>query len=236
MSVRCFTIMLAGLALITVAYAQPAQQTTGAMQGLQLNRDQPVKIESDALEVRDKSHQATFTGSVKLTQGDTILQCKMLVIFYEDTSAAPTAKKSTPVAQKAGGGGGPGGQQIKRAEAKGDVLVTQKDQTAKGDNGVFDVKANTVTLTGNVVVTQGANVLRGDRMVVNLDTGVARVESDKTKRVEGLFTPSTTPAPAAAPTPAPTPPAATAPAKNARPAPAAPPAAKATPGAPTRIN
>src|SRR3954470_11584519 len=102
MSVRSFTVLLASLALVTVAHAQPAQQTTGAMQGLQLNRDQPVKIESDALEVRDKSHQATFTGSVKLTQGDTILQCKMLVIFYEDTSAAPTAKKSTPVAQKAG--------------------------------------------------------------------------------------------------------------------------------------
>ena len=234
MSVRSFGIVLASLALITAAYAEPAQHTTGAMQGLQLNRDQPVKIESDTLEVRDKSHQATFTGSVKLTQGDTTLQCKMLVIFYEDTSAAPAAKKSTPVAQKGGGGGVPGGQQIKRAEAKGDVLVTQKDQTAKGDNGVFDVKANTVTLTGNVVVTQGTNVLRGDRMVVNLDTGVARVESDKTKRVEGLFNPSTTPAPAAAPAPAP--PAATAPAKNARPAPAAPPAAKATPGAPTRIN
>jgi lipopolysaccharide export system protein LptA len=234
MSVRSFTVLLASLALLTVAHAEPAQQTTGAMQGLQLNRDQPVKIESDALEVRDKSHQATFMGSVKLTQGDTILQCKLLVIFYEDTSAAPAAtKKSAPVAQKGGGPGVPGGQQIKRAEAKGDVLVTQKDQTAKGDNGVFDVKANTVTLTGNVVVTQGTNVLRGDRMVVNLDTGVARVESEKTKRVEGLFNPSTTPPPAAAPAPAPAP---TAPQKNAKPPPVAPPAAKATPGAPTRIN
>jgi hypothetical protein len=64
-------------------------------------------------------------------------------------------------------------------------------------------------------------------MVINLDTGVARVESsdkDKTKRVEGLFNPST--APAAPP----------APAKDAKPAPAVPPAAKSTPGTPTRIN
>src|SRR3954453_5421819 len=107
MSVRSFTALLASLALVTVAHAEPAQQTTGAMQGLQLNRDQPVKIESDALEVRDKSHQATFMGSVKLTQGDTILQCKMLVIFYEDTSAAPAAakKSATPVAQKGGSAG-----------------------------------------------------------------------------------------------------------------------------------
>ena len=114
------------------------------------------------------------------------------------------------------------------------MLVTQKDQTAKGDNGVFDVKTNSVTLTGNVVVTQGTNVVRGDRMVVDLDTGVSRVESEKTKRVEGLFNPSTTPQPAPAPA---------APQKDAKPAPApqkdakpAPPAAKAAPGAPTRIN
>jgi lipopolysaccharide export system protein LptA len=243
MSARFLTIVLASLALGAAAHGEPAQQTSGAMQGMQLNRDQPMKIESDALEVRDKSRQATFMGSVKLTQGDTILQCKVLVIFYEDPSApaakkgaSPTAQKgaSTPV-QKAGGPGAPGGQQIKRAEAKGDVLVTQKDQTAKGDNGVFDVKSNTVTLIGNVVVTQGTNVVRGERMVVNLDTGVARVESDKAQRVEGLFNPSTAPQPAAAPASAP-PATSTAAPKNAKPVPPAPPAAKATPGAPTRIN
>jgi lipopolysaccharide export system protein LptA len=205
------------------ASAQPAPQSGGTMQGFQINRDQPVKIESNALEVRDKSHQATFIGNVKLTQGETVLQCKTLVIFYEDNSAPAASKKGGATAQKGGAGGGPSGQQIKRAEAKGDVLVTQKDQTAKGDNGVFDVKTNNITLTGNVVVTQGTNVLRGERMTVDLNTGVTRVESSK--RVEGLFNPSTTPQ------------APPAPAKDAKqPPPAPPPAAKASPGAPIRIN
>ncbi len=211
-ALRRFHVAFAGVALVLgaviAAAAQPApkDQPGGAMQGLQLNRDQPVKIESDTLEVRDKSQQATFIGKVKLTQGDTVLQCQSLVIFYDNESAAPAQKKGgakgAQTAQKGGGALG-GGQQIKRAEAKGDVLVTQKDQTAKGDNGVFDVKANTVTLIGNVVVTQGANVLRGDRMVVDLTTGVARVESGQSKtgerqRVEGLFTPSATPTASAA--------------------------------------
>ena len=201
------------------------------MQGLQLNRDQPVKIESDALEVRDKSQQATFSGKVKLTQGDTVLQCQRLVIFYENESAAPAQKKGGAKAAQKNTGAVGGGQQIKRAEAKGDVLVTQKDQTAKGDNGVFDVKSNTITLTGSVVVTQGANVLRGDRMIVDLTTGVSRVESGQSKtgerqRVEGLFNPSTTPQP---PAPAQPPP------QNQKP-PSPTPAAKSTPGAPTRIN
>jgi len=236
-ALRLFPVTLAGFAVAFAAAfavaAQPAQkdQPGGAMQGLQLNRDQPVKIESDALEVRDKSQQATFIGKVKLTQGDTVLQCQSLVIFYEEASASPAQKKSAAKnAQKNGGGAG-GGQQIKRAEARGDVLVTQKDQTAKGDNGVFDVKTNTVTLTGNVVVTQGTNVLRGDRMVVDLTTGISRVESGQSKtgerqRVEGLFNPSSTPQPQ--PQQPPPPP-------NQKP-PSPPPAAKSTPGAPTRIN
>jgi lipopolysaccharide export system protein LptA len=236
-ALRSFHVAFAGVALLLgaaiAAAAQPAQkdQPGGAMQGLQLNRDQPVKIESDSLEVRDKSQQATFIGKVKLTQGDTILQCARLVIFYEGGSAAPAPaqkKGSAQTAQKGGGALG-GGQQIKRAEAKGDVLVTQKDQTAKGDNGVFDMKSNTITLMGNVVVTQGANVLRGDRMVVDITTGVARVESGQSKtgerqRVEGLFNPSTTPQPQSAPPP-----------QNQKP-PSPPPAAKSSPSAPTRIN
>lgn len=217
------------LAAAMAAAAQPAQkeQPSGAMQGFQVNRDQPVKIESDALEVRDKSHQAIFIGKVKLVQGDTTIQCKTLVIFYEDGSAAPAPKKGAQTAQKGGALGG--GQQIKRAEAKGDVLVTQKDQTAKGDNGVFDVKSNTITLTGSVVVTQGTNVLRGDRMIVDLNTGVSRVESNKSQRVEGLFNPSSTPQPAPQSAPQPPP---QKDAKDAKPAPAA----KSAPGAPVRIN
>jgi lipopolysaccharide export system protein LptA len=195
------------------------------MQGFQINRDQPVKIESLTLEVRDKQHQATFAGNVKLTQGDTTIQCKSLVVFYEDSAPvapAPSAKGAAATAQKAATPGfGGGNQQIKRVEAKGDVLVTQKDQTAKGETGVFDIKTNNITLTGNVVVTQGMNVLTGERMVLDLTTGLTRVDS-----VKAMFSPG---APAPAPSPAPAP----ATQKNAKPA--APPA-KPAPGAPIRIN
>jgi len=37
-----------------------------------------------------------------------------------------------------------------------------------------------------VVLTQGKNVLRGDRLMVDMTTGVSRVESDS-GRVQGLF-------------------------------------------------
>ena len=144
-------------------------------------------IEAATLEVRDKDKVATFSGDVHVTQGDTDLRCKSLVVFYEQEGK--TGKGSTlPAADP-----GPGGQQrIKRLEARGGVVVTQKEETATGELGIFDMKTNTVTLTGNVVMTQGKNVLRGDRLVVDLTSGVSRVESGKNGhgRVQGLFLPA----------------------------------------------
>jgi lipopolysaccharide export system protein LptA len=83
-------------------------------------------------------------------------------------------------------------------------VVTQKDQVVTGETAVFDTKTNLVTMLGGVVLTQGKNVLRGDRLMVDMTTGVSRVESDS-GRVQGLFQssgqggpglPGLTPAPA----------------------------------------
>jgi lipopolysaccharide export system protein LptA len=142
-----------------------------ALQGFSQNRNQPVRIEAASLEVRDKDKVATFQGNVKVVQGDTIMRCKTLVVFYESQAPAGSMKAATP---------GPGGrQQISRLEARGGVIVSQKDQTATGEIGIFDMRANTVTLSGNVVVSQGKNVMRGERLVVDLTSGVSRVESGK---------------------------------------------------------
>lgn len=181
--------ILAALAVLLTAGAAAAQNSTpNALQGFSQNRDQPVKIDAATLEVRDKDKVATFGGSVKLVQGDTTLTCKTLVVFYDqDSSSSPsTMKTATP--------GAPGGgkQSIRRLEAKGDVIVVQKDQRATGENGVFDMKSNTVTLIGNVLISQGQNVIKGDRLVVNLTTGVSRVEcgnGPSTRCVSALITP-----------------------------------------------
>ena len=80
---------------------------------------------------------------------------------------------------------GPGGdRQISRIEAKGDVVVVQKDQNATGDRATFNMRENTVTLVGNVVVTRGTDVLRGQRLTVDLTSGVSKMDGG---RVDGIF-------------------------------------------------
>lgn len=160
-----------------VAHAQTTSQgPPNALQGFSQNRDQPVHIEAATLEVRDKQKQATFSGDVRVKQGDTGLRCKSLVVFYEQSGEPTDASKTLQAASP-----GPSGEQrIKRLEARGSVVVTQKDQTATGELGIFDMKTNTVTLTGTpVVMTQGQNVLRGGKLVVDLTSGVSRVEAGK---------------------------------------------------------
>ena len=167
-------------AAMPCAMAQPgATNAPNALQGFQQNRGQPVQIEASRLEVRDKDKVATFSGNVKVVQGDTTLRCKSLVVFYEqqnkDGSQARAAAQAMPAAKP-----GPGGSsQISKLEASGGVTVTQKEQTATGDRALFDMKANTVTLLGNVLVSQGPNVMRGEKLVVDLTSGVSRVEAGK---------------------------------------------------------
>jgi lipopolysaccharide export system protein LptA len=216
---RCMNAALIALATLAVADAGAQSAVKGvpnAMQGFSQNRDQPIQIEAASLEMRDKKKEATFAGNVKVVQGDTTMTSKSLVVFYDQSAApAPPAAsskgaKSAPIQSATPGPGG--SSSIRRLEARGSVVVVQKDQIVTGETAIFDTKANQVTMQGGVVLTQGQNVLRGDRLVVDMTSGVSRIESD-TGRVQGLFQssgqggpPAIPGMPTSAPAPAPAPP------------------------------
>jgi lipopolysaccharide export system protein LptA len=205
---RAGRAIVAALLLVSAVFEAHAQSAVSnvpnAMQGFTQNRDQPIQIEAASLEMRDKVKEATFSGNVKVVQGDTTMTSKTLVVFYESsggsgtTPPAPTnANTNTKAAPKPAGAPmqsatpGPGGaSSIKRLEARGNVVVVQKDQVVTGEKAVFDTKANLITMLGGhgdqVVLTQCKNVLRGDRLMVDMTTGVSRVESDS-GRVQALL-------------------------------------------------
>jgi lipopolysaccharide export system protein LptA len=195
MTARLATALLLAVFIATPAVAQKSSAASGppnAMQGFSRNKGQPVHIEAGRLEVRDKEHVATFIGNVQVSQGDTNMRCKTLVVFYEGgatgTDPKPEKKPQAPTTTI----GPAGDQRIKKLEARGDVVVTQNDQVATGELATFDMASNMVTMSGNVVLTQGQNVLRGERLVVDMTTGFSRIESaaGKDGRVQGLFLPS----------------------------------------------
>jgi lipopolysaccharide export system protein LptA len=181
-AIRAAVFALAVAAAGEAAAQKPGQDVPNAMQGFAQNRDQPIKIEAASLEMRDKKKEATFSGNVKVVQGDTTMTSKTLVAFYDQNAAqgAPAAnsagKKSAPLKSDTPGPGG--SSSIRRLEAKGGVVVTQKDQVVSGETAVFDTRTNLITMLGGVVLTQCKSVMRGDRLAVDMTTGVSRIESD----------------------------------------------------------
>lgn len=188
---------LGPLAPAALAQAPQGKNVPNALQGFATNRDQPIRINANSLEVRDQEKQAVFSGNVVVIQGDTTLRCKELVVFYD-------GKETGKDGAKAGGNGGGKGagdsgaalasgspinsSAIRRLEINGSVVVTTKEQTATGDQGIFETKANTITLTGNpVVLTSGPNVIRGKKLTVDLTSGLSRFDGG---RIESLLVPN----------------------------------------------
>ena len=186
-------MLLASMSALEVHAQGAVSGVPNAMQGFTQNRDQPIQIDAASLEMRDKKKEATFSGNVKVVQGDTTMTSKTLVVFYESSGGAndfgttapakvapaKASAKAAPGAPMQSATPGPGGaSSIKRLEARGNVVVTQKDQVVTGETAIFDTKANLITMLGGVVLTQCQNVLRGDRLMVDMTTGVSRVESD----------------------------------------------------------
>jgi len=133
----------------------------------------PIEIEADVLDVDDKVKTATFRGDVRVVQGEFTIRTVELVATY---TGQATASLTEPAGQTAK----PAGAQLTRVQARRKVVVTSKDdQSATGDWAEFDVKANTVVIGGDVTLTQGRNVVRGPRLVIDMTTGLSRMETGK---------------------------------------------------------
>jgi lipopolysaccharide export system protein LptA len=82
-TLRQTALVFAGLVWLAVPPA--VAQDNGmpnALQGFSRNKSEPVKIESNKLEVRDKEKLAIFTGNVFVQQGDTTMRSPELRVFY----------------------------------------------------------------------------------------------------------------------------------------------------------
>lgn len=166
--------MLGGAALLAATYLLSG--AAWAQQGFRADPDTPIEVEADALEVEDTKQTATFSGNVRVTQGDIRMKSDKVTVHYD--------------------GGGQGGSRISRISASGNVLVSSPDQqTASGEWATYTVSSRQIEMGNSVVLRQGENVIRGSRLTVNLDSGHARVtggvgaESGGNGRVKGLFQP-----------------------------------------------
>src|SRR3954449_1282799 len=92
----CRAAFAAGMYSAAAAAQTAVTGVPNAMQGFSQNRDQPIQIEAASLEMRDKKKEATFSGNVKVVQGDTTMTSKTLVVFYDSGPAPATPAPAAP--------------------------------------------------------------------------------------------------------------------------------------------
>lgn len=158
-------ISLAGFLLVCAsALTAPvaAQTTSSQMNGLKLSNDQPIQIESDALEIREQEKKAFFTGNVKVVQGTTTLQAGAMTVFYRG--------EGTTVTQ--------GNADIEKIDVMDKVFLQSETQQATADKGYFDMTKQVFVLEGErVVLSEGQNVFVGCKLTVQMNSGQAKLDS-----------------------------------------------------------
>lgn len=179
-----WAIMAMGIMLSGVYGTSALAQQTNFGVNLSGGKE-PVELNADDLEMRDKEGIAIFTGNVSVVQGDRIMRTSKLIVHYakapdnEDSKADPKSNNSKANSGKAGAGG-LGATGVEKMEASGKVYIKTATQVATGDEGIFDGKSNIMVLTGKrVVLVDGDNVATGCKLTAHMDTGKAFLESCK---------------------------------------------------------
>ncbi len=130
------------------------------------DRNQPVEITAQKLEVLQAKRQSIFTGKVVAVQGGMTLDTDKLIVYLQTDQ-----------------------DQIDRLEAIGNVRFVQLDRVATADHAVFQQAEEVLVLTGNAVVTQGKNMISGDKITLFLRENRTLINSSEKNRVKAIIVP-----------------------------------------------
>ncbi|WP_172327795.1 LptA/OstA family protein [Mangrovicoccus sp. HB161399] len=162
--------------ILTLMLALPAPLLAQGM-GVSLggvaegDRNAPVEVTSDQLEMNQAEGTALFTGDVLVVQGGLRLAAPRILVQY---ARLPDGSL---------------GSDVEQITASGGVTMVTPGEAAESDEAVYSPLKNEVVMTGDVLLTQGPNTLNGQRLTVDLATGTGRMDG----RVRTVITPGGTP-------------------------------------------
>ena len=80
---------------------------------------------------------------------------------------------------------------LKRAEAEGNVVISNGKDQATADRAIYNGETNTTNLDGNVKLRQDKNTLEGAKAQMDMTTKVSKMTAGDANggRVKGVFYP-----------------------------------------------
>ncbi len=115
-------------------------------------------IYSDAerIESVESENAAYLIGNVDIQQGDARLRADKVTIKFSE------------VADGANSGIGAGFGAVKQIIAEGNVFYVTPEMKAKGDRGVYELRTDTITMTGKVALMRDRDVAEGESLKIEI--------------------------------------------------------------------
>ena len=130
------------------------------------NSQQPIQIKSNHLTTDRVRLTAVFTGNVVAQQGDLVIYCDRMVIYYSDADKA-----------------------VDKVEAFGNVRIIQGNRRGFGGHGIYYNKEGKIVLDINPKVYQDEDEVSGKVITHYVDTKQSEVTSDQDTRVNAIIHP-----------------------------------------------
>lgn len=157
MSDRFKPLVLAAALAAFWATALLAQNADVSFGGLKADTRLPVEVTAENLTVNQADGTAIFAGDVLVKQGEMRLQAAEVRVEYGDT-----------------------GSEIERLLASGGVLIVNATDAAEASDAIYTIASGEVVMTGNVLMTQGKTAIKGQKLVINLKTGLGKMSGGVT--------------------------------------------------------
>ncbi|WP_300549520.1 lipopolysaccharide transport periplasmic protein LptA [Roseovarius sp.] len=152
MPVPRLMMFVTGLFLVCLPIVSMAQGAQVAFGSSQQDRNLPVEVTADNLNVNQNDGTATFTGNVVIGQGEMRLTAPRVLVVY--------------LAGQTG---------IESLEATGGVTLVSGPDAAEGERADYNITTGIIEMHGDVLLVQGDNAITGETLFVDTNAGTARV-------------------------------------------------------------
>ena len=144
-------------------------------QNLKLVTPDETVTAQDKIDYIRAENRLNAVGYATATKGTDTLTADMLSAFFDNS-----AQKNL---------------ELRQIRAENNVVITTAREKVFGTSGIWDAKTQKATLEGPVQIEQGQSHLSGDRVVVDMKTGMSQLLAGTDKdggggRVKGVFYPA----------------------------------------------
>lgn len=136
------------------AWLLVAPVSTSAQSLFTHNSNAPVDFNASRIELQQRQDRVVLSGSVDLRQAGLNLKASRVTIAFRDI----------------------GSTDIERIDALGGVTISKGDTNARGESAIYDLDRRIITMLGNVRLRRAGDTLNGDRLVIDLTTGLTSID------------------------------------------------------------